>query len=435
MVPQLARASKSNGRITRYGDEEFKITRLGVDQHGYSHVYLCSGYAPEENTQKILQGLGGIDKIIDKDSVVVIKPNSQWWHQGATNTNAIKGFIDEILTITGFRGEIILADNHHYEEDISRGWNTENRNGDFNYIELVQYYQEQGFKNISTYQWQDNGPNPKPREGNARGTGKWVSHPDDGDGYVWLKDKVYISDENRKCMMTYPIFTSKVTGIKIDLMRGVYEDGKFNRKKLKFINFSALNYHSNYCGVTASVKNLMGVVDMSCGYQGSTPEGYYNTHFIGSESALYRNGVYLRYYEGKLGLNHFFSNRLIEMGEFNFHYTGGALGYWMYHVCFPDLNIIEAEWVGWGGRINLEKRFQSRAILASKDPVALDYIAAKHVLLPATKQCTTDRYFLKINDPDNVSGPFHKFLKETFKQGIGNLDISRVKVVDLSHGR
>ncbi len=82
---------------------------------------------------KVLEMVGGIEAIVDKKDIVILKPNAQWWNQGMTNTNAMKQFIEEVLGIPGFSGEIIIAENHHYAVDNSRGWTTKKRNGDFNY--------------------------------------------------------------------------------------------------------------------------------------------------------------------------------------------------------------------------------------------------------------------------------------------------------------
>jgi hypothetical protein len=34
---------------------------------------------------------------------------------------------------------------------------------------------------------------------------------------------------------------------------------------LKFVNFAALNHHSTYCGMTSTIKNYLGVSDLSGG--------------------------------------------------------------------------------------------------------------------------------------------------------------------------
>jgi len=55
---------------------------------GQSNDNACSLYraingSPAENLSKIIELMGGIEKIIGEDHIVVIKPNVQWWNQGA----------------------------------------------------------------------------------------------------------------------------------------------------------------------------------------------------------------------------------------------------------------------------------------------------------------------------------------------------------------
>lgn len=398
---------------------------LGVDSDGVSRVYIAEGGSPEGNVNDAIALYGGIEKIINKDDIVVLKPNAQWWNQGTTNTNNMMGFIELVLNIPGFSGEIIIAENHHYKKLVSRGWNTEQRNGDYNLIELVDYFNERGHPNVTKYHWVDGGPNPQPQEGNG-GYGKRVAGAEEGDGYVWLMDTVYVSGEKRKCIMTYPVFTSTYSGRTIDLRRGTFEDGKY-LDNVKLINFSCLNHHGHSFGVTASIKNLMGIPDMTCGYQGTEPEGFYNIHFIGSMTRLYRAGTDMRYYGKKYGFGPALGKTMQQSGKWHTEYTGGALGYWMKTVKMPALNILAAEYVGWGGRgrKGTDKRHHAKTVAISTDPVALDYIGAKHILLPATP--SDQDYYVQRNSPDSL--PFKAFLEECNNQGIGNLSEKKIQIV------
>ena len=407
------------------GPEKISVN-IGVDEDIFSRVYIARGRAPEDNMKNAIQLMGGIEKFIYQKDIVVIKPNAQWWNQGTTNTNNMKGFIESVLDIPGFSGEIIIAENHHYKIPNSRGWTTGEKNGDYNLNELVQHFNDMGHMNVSKYHWIDGGPNPDPKQGDAAG-GSIVDSVEEGDGYVWLKDTVYISPENRKCMMTYPVFTSRYSGKKIDLMKGSFRNGKYINN-VKFINFSCLNHHSYAFGITASIKNLMGVVDMTCGFQGTEPEGFYNTHFIGNHSLLYQVGTDLKYYGKKYGFGAGFGSEVLKFGYWNTQYSGGALGYWIKTVRAPDLNILAAEYVGWGGRgrNGPHKRSNTNCVLISTDPVALDYIGAKNVLLSVTPE--SERYYSELNDPDNP--PSRLFFEECHAQGIGNIDKDKIKVIE-----
>ena len=59
----------------------------GTDNSGYSKVFLVKNGTPEENTKKVINLIGGIEKYIGKNSIVILKPNSQWYNQGMSNTN------------------------------------------------------------------------------------------------------------------------------------------------------------------------------------------------------------------------------------------------------------------------------------------------------------------------------------------------------------
>jgi len=387
---------------------------LGVDSDGMSKVYLAKGKAPEENMRDIVQMMGGIERLIGNDDIVVLKPNAQWWNQGMTNTNAMKAFIEAVLKIPGFGGEIIIADNHQYANPNSRAWVTHMRNGDYNYNELIEYFNAKGFRNVTKYHWQCAGPNPSPMQGDASCGSKIVKGPWEGDGYVWREDLVYISPLGRKCMLTYPIFTSKYSGMTIDFKEGAWKDGKYTGQPVKFINFSVLNHHDPHtCGVTASIKNYMGIVDMTCGFQGSTPKGFYNTHYIGIRNLSL---PFYKHMPWRI-------KKIVDQYNFkNFYHTGGVIGMFMREIRMANLNIITAHWVGYGSRTDPKFSGYPRAILASKDPVALDYVACKEILYPLTKKNDSRDWLIKLHDVSNKQGPFYKFLETCHNEGIGNID-------------
>lgn len=394
--------------------------RLGVDSEGVSHVYFARGDTPEKNMSSVLEMFGGIDSLIDADDIVVLKPNAQWWSQGTTNTNAMKRFIESVLALPNFIGEIIIAENHHFPTDNSRGWTTEKRNGDFNLNELVHYFQDNGHKNVTKYHWHDGGPSKRNMHGGAENGGV-IRGPQDGDGYVWCEDLVYTGGSGKKVMMSYPVFTSSYSGITVDLKNGPWKNGEYLNSKIKLINFSALNHHSTYAGVTTSIKNYMGIVDLTCGYRGLNPEGFYNFHFVGRRSS------------SKTLVPWRFQKSLAMLGLFHMsHLDGGAIGYFMKHVRMADLNIVTADWVGWGSRTEPELSTKAKALLASTDPVALDYYAAKYVLLPLTPVDQVHReekyFFHKYNDPDKTDAPLNWYLQECHNQGIGNLDNKKIKI-------
>jgi hypothetical protein len=168
---------------------------------------------------------------------------------------------------------------------------------------------------------------------------------------------------------------------------------------------------------------------MSCGFPGDEPEDTYNTHYIGvSRLDKWNKNKFFRHVISRLGL----STAFLRYRYRNFHFTGGALGCFMKNVRRPDLNIITAEIVGWGSRTDVTKSFHAKTVLAATDPVALDYIAARDVLLPATPK-GLHQYeglmYTQLNDPDDKKGPFYRFLLEAAQEGAGELSEEYIRVV------
>ena len=368
-----------------------------------SEIYESKNGKPEDNMSKVIDMIGGIENIIEKQDIVILKPNAQWWNQGTTNTNAMKEFIELILNIPNYKGEIIIAENHHSSELINRhnikGWSTQLRNGDYNLNELIDYFRNKGYKNVTKYHWIDTGKKKGDKKfknkiikpiGETIKTilklrGKIVTGPEDGDGYVWTDIEYTYKDKKTK--MTYPIFTSQSSKTKIDFKNGAWKNGEYTNQPIKFINFASLNHHlRNFAGVTSSIKNYLGIVDLSCGYIGVKPKGYYNFHHIGIPG------------------------------------MGGAIATFMKTIRKADLNIVTAEWTGYGSRTNTKLAANTKTIIASTDPVALDYYGAKHILYPLGGSEA------EINNPDNKKSPFRKYLELCCEQGIGTLNEKQMKI-------
>lgn len=426
-APFLRLARADDSKTIANSRENHSMLPLGVDEDGFSHVYHAKNGSPEGNLKKVLKMMGGIESVIGPKDIVIIKPNAQWWNQGMTNTDTLKAFIESVLGMPGFSGEIILAENHQFPEDNSRGWTTQERNGTYNYNELIEYFQQNGCSNVTKYHWHDGGPSVPGLHGGAEG-GSVVKGPWEGDGYVWRHDMVYKGPSGYKTLMNYPVFTSSYSGTTIDLKNGAWKNGKYIDTPVKLINFPSLNHHGTWAGATAAIKNYLGIVDMTCGYRGTQPEGYRNFHYIGvKESKISKVHWQLEMLRRKLRLG------------YTSHFDGGAVGRFMHSVRMADLNIISAEWTGWGSRIDTSLRARTKSVLAGKDPVALDYYAFKNVLLPVTpKKAMNIQHnysFYECNDPDRTDNPLRWYLKECHQQGIGNFSQDKVKVykADLSH--
>lgn len=381
-----------------------------------SHIYISRNGTPQQNVRKVIDLMGGINKIAGNEDIIILKPNAQWWNQGRTNLAAMKGFIDMVLDMEGFKGEIIIAENHHFmddslpehDKDNIRGWTSLSEiNGDIDGVNhnintLIGLYHNRGNKNVTKYSWRDGGPK-KDVWGNGQ-NGGMVKSPSEGDGYVWSDiDYVFtgfMGLKKWKVKMTYPVFTSKYSGITVDFKNGAFmRDGKgggkyLSEKPVRFINFAVLNSHGEDTGITSSVKNYMGITDLSCGSWGLKPEGYENVHACGD-----------KYYP---------------------YAKAGPLGNFMKTIRKADLNIVTAEWVGWGSRTEIAKATRMRTILAGNDPIALDYYGAKYLLYPLTKD-------KGLHDPDNPKSSVRKFLELARESsGDGVLEESNMKVHEYS---
>jgi hypothetical protein len=94
-----------------------------------------------------------------------------------------------------------------------------------------------------------------------------------------------------------------------------------------------------------------------------------------------------------------------------------------------DINIISATWIGWGDRIDRSRSTRANTVLASQDPVALDYYAAKYVLLPHARRFDRSGHYTHFSDPDNRQRPFYTFLKTCEAEGAGSMDEGKFEVI------
>ncbi|KPK78211.1 MAG: hypothetical protein AMJ79_00260 [Phycisphaerae bacterium SM23_30] len=361
-------------------------------------IYRAYGGPPGANLQKLIDRMGGIQQYIGLEDVVIVKPNTQWWNQGAANLAALAALVDFIMNRTGgFKGEVVLADNCHRGAEP---WLSENaawsrrfvRNSDVaqvdNMNDLSRRLKEKYGPQFTVCHWLD------VCYGSRR-----VSNPAEGNGYVYCDGSMgttLISCDNdvegeqlRSTIMTYPIFKTDQETM-VDFKNGVWERDSFTGQPLKWVNFAALNHHSTYCGATSSVKNLFGVVDLSGGPDprddGILTGDYFNFHAF----------AFNKWQKGP------------APGA-----MGKAVGVFMSSIRKPDLNITSAEWVGLSSRTE-PPVVQTRAVLVSEDPVALDYHAFKYLLYPNSK--------LSIHNPDDMTSPVYYDLVKCAEISGGILD-------------
>jgi len=309
----------------------------------------------------------GPNGLIARDDVVIIKVNSQWDERGGTNTDLVKALIQAILNHPdGFIGEIIVADNGQAQYGSagtggSFSWSKNNaENTSQSFQSVVEFFASKGYK-VSAYLWD-------------RITTKRVNEYSEGDmedGYVINTTR----NPKTGIMVSYPKFKTAF-GTYISFKYGVWNPGNrtYSSEKLKVINFPVLKTHSIY-GVTACVKHYMGVV----------------------------------------------SDKLTSMFGARAHDTvgSGGMGTQMVESRFLVLNIIDAIWVNakprGGPSTRYDEAIRVNIIAASTDPVALDYWAAKHILLEVAKRVGYDG--ISSLDPDNTaSGSFGFWLRLSMEE-------------------
>ena len=344
-------------------------------------IYRSVNGKPAENMSKIIDLMGGIDKVIGQQDVVVLKPNVQWWNQGSPNIAAINTFVTMIMERSGgFKGEIVIAENNHLG---SQPWNRAGwvksfeRNSDLpgilNYNQLAESLKKKYEERFSVCHWIDIGLGAKRIYSPMDGTGYVLC---DGTGGVPLLSvsNGLNNESRREVIMSYPIFKTD-KGTIIDLKNGIWSKGAYTGQPLKFINCAALNHHSFYCGPTSAVKNFLGVSDISGGpdpaQNGKLSGQYYNFHSFPFNK--WSKGPV----PGMLGLE---------------------IGIFLNTIRKPDLNITPAEWVGLSTRTEPPVA-HTRAICASTNPVALDYHCAKYILHPNSH--------IRLHDPEYAQGPFY----------------------------
>lgn len=266
------------------------------------------------------------DGIIGANDVVLLKINCQWAERGGTNTDLILSVARAVAAHPdGFTGEIVVADNGQQQYGSggtggSLDWDKANsQNRDQSALDVVDLLKAEGVR-ISGYLWDDITMNA-------------VGEYNDGD----MQDGFVVGSEilGPGLEITYPKFTSEY-GTHISFKYGVWDGGGYDAEQLRLINMPVLKVHALY-QVTGAVKAYMGTV----------------------------------------------ANRLTVHRAHNSVGAGG-MGAQMAHTRLPDLNLLDMIWVGveGGPGTSYDEAVQLDMVAASTDAVALDYWAAKHVLMP-----------------------------------------------------
>jgi hypothetical protein len=374
-------------------------------------VYRALNGSPGDNLEKVLELAGGTALLFGADDIVILKPNLQWYNQGASNIAAMERLVALIMARPGgFRGEVVLAENvHRGPAPWERaGWATPfARNGGLpgirNFNDLANKLKETFGDSFSVCHLVD-----------AAAGGKRVRGPADGPGYVICDGTGGVpllalhnglrGARRRETAMSYPVFRTD-KGTLVDYRLGVWEKGDYTGQPIKLVNCSALNHHSVYCGVTGAVKNFLGISDLSGGPNpaagGRLSGDYYNFH------AFPFDGDAKGPVPGMLG---------------------AEVGYFIKTVRRPALNITTAEYCGLVSRLGAPVA-RTRAVAASTDPVALDFHTAKYILFPNSG--------IQLHNPDNPRSSLAQDLRECARVGGYCYGETGVKVIsfDLASGK
>jgi hypothetical protein len=374
-----------------------------------AQVFRAINGSPSQNMDKVLSMLGGVESLFGSDDIVVIKPNLQWFNQGAPNISAMNTLVSRIMERKGgFKGEIVLAENAHLGSEPwkTAGWNTPFvRNSDMpkilNYNDLAKHLKNEYGARFSVCHLLD-----------IENGAKRVYSPADGPGYVLCDgtggvpllsvDNGLKGDNRREVIMSYPIMRTD-KGTLIDYRFGVWENGAYTEQPVKFVNFEALNHHSAYCGMTSAVKNYLGICDLSGGPdphdRGKLLGDFYNFHSFPFDK--WKKGPV----PGMLG---------------------AEIGYFLKTVRKPFLNITSAEYCGLIDRTRLPVA-HTRVVAASTDPVTLDFHMAKYVLHPNSH--------IPVHNPEHTKSPLHQYLAVCAIRGDYCFDESQVGIHSFDFSR
>jgi hypothetical protein len=303
--------------------------------------------------------LNGPSGLIAADDVVVLKVNAQWKCRGGTNTDMLRGLIHRILGHPdGFRGEVVIFENGQGRPAAFDGIHNDADMPEYKpFSELngkVMVNAEQ--QNVTTIDYLVN----------TVFAGKPVSSfLMDPHRNVWVEQDDHTTNGYRRvgekgtACVSYPCFTT-ARGNRIELKEGRWT-GTGYVENLKLVHCAVLKDHSGDIGMTGALKIVYGTLSMK---DGTSAKRHYAD--LGSQCAKMWTDVRP-----------------------------------------PDLNILDCIWVSHGsmtaggqhvsGCIGYPPEITSRQniLLAGHDPLAIDYHANKHILLPLGGNSAA------AHDPDN----------------------------------
>ncbi|UCB53299.1 MAG: VCBS repeat-containing protein [Candidatus Zixiibacteriota bacterium] len=265
--------------------------------------------------------------VVGSDNVVIIKGNFQWTTRNTTSTDRIKGVIWQILNHPdGFSGEILVCDN---VQDIGTGINQQDNNSEDtaqSIPDVVNTFYAKGYPAYYldwSYIWD--------------AVASEYSEGDYDDGYVY----------ETATMISYPKFLSPSNNYYISTRYGVWDSlsAQYDSARLCIIDFPVLKEHM-MAGSTIAVKNWIGL--LTTAYANERYGSWNNMHYV--------------YFWGDYAL----VARVME-------------------AVYPRLVFVDAAWTSTYNANDPYWVEETDMLVASTDPVAASYYAAKYILTPIAR--------------------------------------------------
>lgn len=264
----------------------------------------------------------GRSGLIAADDVVLVKVNAQWKYRGCTNSDVVRGLIQRILEHPdGFAGEVVIVENGQGRGSL--GCDTSSSYGGDTSVRANANDERHSFLYLANEVFRGQRVSAfllDPIRSTFIGIEEHVRN-----GYRRYED------------VSYPCFITAL-GNRVELQEGIW-NGTRHEARLKLVNVPVLKHHdTGGSEITGAVKHFYGLVSMS----------------DGSSS--------VRHYSG----------------------LGETCGKMIAAVRTPVLNVMDAIWVSHRalGGFPASATARVNQLLASQDPVALDYWSAKDVLFP-----------------------------------------------------
>ncbi|MGQ9672512.1 MAG: DUF362 domain-containing protein [Candidatus Aminicenantales bacterium] len=286
-----------------------------------SVLYLMADAGLKFYRSSASHSLAGPLGLIAANDVVLIKVNAQWKYRGATNSDLVRGLIQRILDHPdGFTGEVVIFENGQGRGSLA--CDTSAAYGDSS-VRANANDEKHSFLYLVNNVFHD-----------ARVSAFLL----DPVRRTFIDSNDHITKGYRRYEnVSYPCLTTP-GGRRVELREGIWQGNGYSQN-LKLINVPVLKHHdTGGSEITACLKHYYGVLSMDDGQSG------------------------YRHYAG----------------------LGETCGKMIASVETPVLNIVDAIWVSHGSLTGypVSTTFRANQILASQDPVAADYWAAKYILYP-----------------------------------------------------